>query len=92
MDDTASPDQAPNRGTPDIFPFLKLPRELRDQVSPTTESIQLSIQTSDSYQIYDYAFSIPDDRSDRALRIERRNLKHFKPSAAVPRARASRSR
>lgn len=34
-------------------------------------------------QIYNYAFDIQDDRSDRALRIERRNLKHFKPSAAA---------
>ncbi|KAF2025823.1 hypothetical protein EK21DRAFT_116449 [Setomelanomma holmii] len=47
-----------------VFPFLKLPRELRDS-------------------IYDYAFQLEDDRSERALRIERRNLKHFKPSAAA---------
>ncbi|OAF98955.1 uncharacterized protein CC84DRAFT_1191449 [Paraphaeosphaeria sporulosa] len=47
----------------DVFPFLELPRELRDQ-------------------IYDYAFNIPEDRADRALRIERRHLKYFRPSAA----------
>ncbi|KAJ4363726.1 hypothetical protein N0V95_001042 [Ascochyta clinopodiicola] len=47
-----------------ILPFLRLPRELRDQ-------------------IYHHALNIPDNRSDRALRIERRNLKHFKPSAAA---------
>ncbi|KAJ4287970.1 hypothetical protein N0V90_011985 [Kalmusia sp. IMI 367209] len=47
-----------------IFPFLRLPRELRDQ-------------------IYDYTFDIQDDRGDRSLRIERRNLKHFRPSAAA---------
>ncbi|KAJ4345285.1 uncharacterized protein N0V89_011415 [Didymosphaeria variabile] len=47
----------------DKFPFLELPRELRDQ-------------------IYDYAFSIPDNRGDRALRIERRHLIYFTPSAA----------
>ncbi|KAH6638216.1 hypothetical protein C7974DRAFT_356440 [Boeremia exigua] len=47
-----------------ILPFLRLPRELRDQ-------------------IYNHAFNIPDKRSDRALRIERRNLKHFCPSAAA---------
>ncbi|KAF2437412.1 hypothetical protein P171DRAFT_182362 [Karstenula rhodostoma CBS 690.94] len=46
-----------------VFPFLELPRELRDQ-------------------IYDYAFTIPEDRADRALRIERRHLKYFRPSAA----------
>ncbi|KAH7123925.1 hypothetical protein B0J11DRAFT_436450 [Dendryphion nanum] len=34
-------------------------------------------------QIYDYVFSMPDPRSDRALRIERRNVKHFTPSAAT---------
>lgn len=34
-------------------------------------------------QIYNHALSIPDKRSDRALRIERRNLKHFRPSAAA---------
>ena len=34
-------------------------------------------------QIYHHALSIPDKRSDRALRIERRNLKHFRPSAAA---------
>lgn len=34
-------------------------------------------------QIYDYALRIDDDRSLRALRIERRNLKYFKPSAAA---------
>ncbi|PVH99180.1 hypothetical protein DM02DRAFT_615225 [Periconia macrospinosa] len=45
------------------FSFLKLPRELRDQ-------------------IYSYVFAIPDDRGDRALRIERRHLKHFNPSPA----------
>ncbi|CAI6331575.1 unnamed protein product [Periconia digitata] len=45
------------------FPFLQLPRELRDQ-------------------IYNYVFSIPDSRGDRALRIERRHLKHFKPSVS----------
>lgn len=33
--------------------------------------------------IYDYTLSIPDPRSVRALRIERRNLKYFKPSAAA---------
>ncbi|KAL1603539.1 hypothetical protein SLS60_005127 [Paraconiothyrium brasiliense] len=47
----------------DVFPFLDLPRELRDQ-------------------IYDYAFSIKDDRSGGALRIERRQVTYFKPSAA----------
>ncbi|KAF1944161.1 hypothetical protein EJ02DRAFT_341738 [Clathrospora elynae] len=47
-----------------VFPFLKLPRELRDQ-------------------IYNHVFSIQDHRSQRALRIERRNLKYFKPSAAA---------
>ncbi|KAJ8115075.1 hypothetical protein OPT61_g3201 [Boeremia exigua] len=47
-----------------ILPFLRLPRELRDQV-------------------YNHAINIPDKRSDRALRIERRNLKHFRPSAAA---------
>ncbi|KAL6711832.1 hypothetical protein ACN47E_002875 [Coniothyrium glycines] len=46
------------------FSFLRLPRELRDQ-------------------IYDHAFHLQDDRSERALRIERRNLKHFTPSAAA---------
>ncbi|KAG9204145.1 hypothetical protein G6514_001783 [Epicoccum nigrum] len=50
--------------TPAVLPFLRLPRELRDQ-------------------IYNHALSIPDKRSDRALRIERRNLKHFRPSAAA---------
>ncbi|KAF2831572.1 hypothetical protein CC86DRAFT_281847 [Ophiobolus disseminans] len=48
----------------DVFPFLRLPRELRDL-------------------IYDYTFQVEDNRSERALRIERRNLKHFKPSAAA---------
>ncbi|KAF3040100.1 hypothetical protein E8E12_007168 [Didymella heteroderae] len=33
--------------------------------------------------VYNHAFSIPDKRSDRALRIERRNLKYFRPSAAA---------
>ncbi|KAF1912244.1 hypothetical protein BDU57DRAFT_357827 [Ampelomyces quisqualis] len=47
-----------------IFPFLKLPRELRDI-------------------IYNYTLAIEDDRSIRALRIERRNLKYFQPSAAA---------
>ncbi|CAO2656710.1 Nn.00g055130.m01.CDS01 [Neocucurbitaria sp. VM-36] len=47
-----------------VFPFLKLPRELRDQV-------------------YNHAYNIQDDRSERALRIERRNLKYFRPSAAA---------
>ncbi|KAF1836723.1 hypothetical protein BDW02DRAFT_566814 [Decorospora gaudefroyi] len=61
------PKRAENRdavSSQSVFPLLKLPRELRDQ-------------------IYDHAFRIPDDRSQRALRIERRNLKHFKPSAAA---------
>lgn len=35
------------------------------------------------YQIYNYTFALADDRGDRALRIERRHLKHFKPSAAA---------
>lgn len=47
-----------------VFSFLKLPRELRDQV-------------------YDHAFRLQDHRSERALRIERRNLKYFKSSAAA---------
>ncbi|KAH7399246.1 hypothetical protein BKA66DRAFT_508199 [Pyrenochaeta sp. MPI-SDFR-AT-0127] len=47
-----------------VFPFLKLPRELRDQ-------------------IYDHVFRLQDHRSERALRIERRNLKQFKPSPAA---------
>lgn len=34
-------------------------------------------------QIYDHAFSLQDDRGERALRIERRNLKYFEPSAAA---------
>lgn len=34
-------------------------------------------------QIYYHTINIPDKRSDRALRIERRNLKYFKPSAAA---------
>ncbi|KAF2682445.1 hypothetical protein K458DRAFT_342065 [Lentithecium fluviatile CBS 122367] len=44
------------------FPFLQLPRELRDLV-------------------YHYTFSLPDPRADHDLRIERRHLKHFAPSA-----------
>ncbi|KAL5387782.1 hypothetical protein PMIN02_008011 [Paraphaeosphaeria minitans] len=55
--------RAERSGRKDVFPFLELPRELRDQ-------------------IYNYAFHIPDDRADRALRIERRHLKYFRPSAA----------
>jgi hypothetical protein len=49
MDDTASPEQVPNRGTPDILPFLELPRELRDQVSATANipTQASAIQTSD---------------------------------------------
>ncbi|KAH7379302.1 hypothetical protein DE146DRAFT_311019 [Phaeosphaeria sp. MPI-PUGE-AT-0046c] len=33
--------------------------------------------------IYDYTLRVPDTRSVRALRIERRNLKYFQPSAAA---------
>ncbi|KAH7087207.1 hypothetical protein FB567DRAFT_61842 [Paraphoma chrysanthemicola] len=57
----ACTDAVPSRT---IFPFLKLPRELREIV-------------------YDYAFQLEDDRSERAIRIERRHLKYFKPSAAA---------
>ncbi|KAF2806800.1 uncharacterized protein BDZ99DRAFT_422012 [Mytilinidion resinicola] len=42
-----------------VFRFLDLPRELRDQV-------------------YYHVFEIPDSRSPRALRIERRHLTYFK--------------
>ncbi|KAF2636736.1 hypothetical protein P280DRAFT_483674 [Massarina eburnea CBS 473.64] len=56
MDDVASAGPA--------FPFLELPRELRDQ-------------------IYNNVFAIPDERGDRALRIERRHLKYFEPSASA---------
>lgn len=34
-------------------------------------------------QIYNYVFSIPDDRGSRALRIERRHIKYFAPTAAT---------
>ncbi|KAF2132644.1 hypothetical protein P153DRAFT_333089 [Dothidotthia symphoricarpi CBS 119687] len=34
-------------------------------------------------QIYDYVFHMQDNRGERALRIERRNLKYFTPSAAA---------
>ncbi|KAF2109481.1 hypothetical protein BDV96DRAFT_502492 [Lophiotrema nucula] len=50
-----------------VFPFLELPRELRDQ---------------ETTQIYDCVLELPDTRGERALRIERRHLKYFKPSAA----------
>ncbi|KAF1951858.1 hypothetical protein CC80DRAFT_573472 [Byssothecium circinans] len=50
-----------------VSPFLCLPRELRDQ---------------HLLQIYNYTFALPDSRSDRALRIERRHLRHLQPSAA----------
>ncbi len=32
--------------------------------------------------IYNHVFCLPDPRSERALRIERRNLKYFAPSPA----------
>ncbi|KAH8733040.1 hypothetical protein GQ44DRAFT_17050 [Phaeosphaeriaceae sp. PMI808] len=50
--------------SPDVFPLLKLPRELRDA-------------------IYNYTFQIEDSRSERTLRIERRNVKYFRPSPAA---------
>jgi hypothetical protein len=77
-----------------VFRFFDLPRELRDQVSPeyfvSCSYLQLfehrcpavHIRSTNNPQIYNSIFSIPDRRGDRALRIERRHLKHFSPTPA----------
>jgi hypothetical protein len=66
-----------------IFPLLRLPRELRDSVHTPLPPSGHYRTLSNLTQIYNYALQIEDDRSQRALRIERRNLKYFKPSAAA---------
>lgn len=66
-----------------VLPFLQLPRELRDQVRQGRLQLLSSTYFLMLDQIYNHAINIPDKRSDRALRIERRNLKHFQTSAAA---------
>ena len=78
-----------------VFRFFDLPRELRDQVCSLFFSFRSSDSdlTSElrcaelfkilkTLQIYNSILSIPDHRGDRALRIERRHLKHFSPTPA----------
>jgi hypothetical protein len=64
-----------------IFPFLRLPRELRDTVRP--RFYHYEHPGANLIQIYDYTFQIEDERDAHALRIERRHLKHFRASAAA---------
>jgi hypothetical protein len=81
--DTRNEVHADAVSTKAIFPFLRLPRELRDSVHTPLPLSRHYWTLSNLTQIYNYALQIEDDRSQRALRIERRNLKYFKPSAAA---------
>ncbi|KAL5121378.1 hypothetical protein ACEQ8H_000846 [Pleosporales sp. CAS-2024a] len=67
-----------------VFPFLRLPRELRDLIGNILSSLHCPLALlANRIQIYDCTFRLEDDRGIRALRIERRHLKYFRPTPAA---------